>query len=248
MGDLDIQVEPDEDGTDEPVVATPPAAPPALPGPPPPAALAVQAPTSLEEALEQIARLTAAVRRNNGELAKRRTVEKWMSQHGIDDLDSWLGRMGIDRETAAPLQTAAGSSPQAPTASPDLDKIKAELEAEATQLREEAAKQQTEAETLRVALRENAIDAALRAARFVGDPKKARRVMDLEGVRVGDNGTVEGAAEAVKALLEEIPEWFRQTLPATPARQRRAVDGGERRPAPPRAKKWDEVVADAFGR
>lgn len=220
-------------------------------------------PATVEELRAQIEKLQGAVRRNNGELAKRRTIGAQLQKLGIDDLEAWMASNGFDPATgqraqpapaaapAAPAEPAAEPDPAAPPAAaappsapsappapdPAIRDLQAKLEAGTSRI-----------DKLTTAVRDSAINAALRGARFSGDTKRAMRLLNLENITVGDDGTVSGLDTEISTLQTDFPEMFAprrpgSTPPPPPPRGGDAVDGGDKRPAPPANKlKWDQAL------
>lgn len=227
-----------------------------------------------QQLLAENQRLKEGNRRNNLELAKRRRVEKWMKDHGIDDLDQWLADQGIDRETGQPLRgtgnaspgateppaalPAAPNTPPAPAANggPPEPSAAGLPQAEIDRLvqlemAKRGAQAEEQAEKLRNSLRDQAIEAALIKAQFVGTVPTAMRVIDLSKVEVDGDGKVTGTAEAVQALREEIPEWFRRRPAqngATPPRGGGSVDGGDKNPPKAKPPKWEDQLVSRWQR
>jgi len=228
-----------------------------------PPAPAKRSKPSYAELLEQLKKLQAGQQRNNKELAKRRITGQWMEKHGIDDLDAWLAERGIDKETGqgqappapAPegIQNPPPVAPVAPAAPPASENNPPALdEAEVNrrvqlELEKRNAREAERAQVLEESLRSSAIEAALKGLGFAGTVEKAMLLIDKAAITVGDDGTVTGAAEAAQELREEIPEWFRRRAPVAPPRPGgERMDGGDKRPAPPPKKRWDEQVVEAW--
>lgn len=107
-GDLDEDDDDDEPGTQQP----------------PPKQ---QTKPSYKQLQEEVTRLREGNTRNNRELATRRHLEGFMKTHQIDDLDSWLAGLGVDKTTAQLVAgpedpgEGSGSSTEPPEAPPAGD-------------------------------------------------------------------------------------------------------------------------------
>jgi hypothetical protein len=241
-GDSD---EPDEFDQNPQLRATPPA-PRQRQQPPAPEPAADDDRPSYEDLMTEVVNLRERTRKNNGELAKRRHVQQWMDQHGIDDLDSWLSSLGVDKDTGqrAPAAPAPATNPD----QGEIDRLIA-LETEKHQAALEERQSEWEAQRGKLSefVRRAAVEAALTRAGFTGTPDAALRVVDLNLVQVvedGDGYKIEGANEAVASLQDEIPAWFRPRN-GRPRTGGEDVDGGRRPKPPPRKPTWEE---QALGR
>lgn len=217
-----------------------------------------QVPT-VEELQAQIEKLQGAVKRNNAENAKHRTIATQLKKLGIEDLEAWMAANGINpqptgqpapppasaeqpaAEQPAPTPTATPAPPAPepaapPTPDPAVRDLQAKLEEDTSRI-----------DKLTQAVRNSAIDSALRAARFSGDPKRAMRLLNLENINVGDDGTVSGLDTEIQTLQTDFPEMFAPRrgngTPPPPPRGGDAVDGGDKRPAPPAGKqRWEQAL------
>lgn len=204
-------------------------------------------PDDVAELRAENERLRERNHKNNAELAKRRHVQQFMETHKIEDLDTWLTGLGVDRETGQRV------APPAPTPAPTPDSIEFErrlgLETEKLQAQHDEAKADWEARHGKLSdyVKRSAVEAALAKAGFNGTIDKALRVMDLNSISVaeGDDGepAVDGVDDAIASLRTEIPEWFRQRNGSRPPRAGGDdVDGGRKRPAAPPRAGWDQQV------
>lgn len=215
---------------------------------------------SVEELLEQNERLQAAVKRNNGELAKSRLVRKAMAKYGIDDLDTWLAQQGIDlatgARTAAPVPAAPaaeGAGQPEPAAAETVEPAATPAAADHPALKDLERKLEVgniRAETLETRLRDMEVAAALKAANYTGTTERAMRLLNLENMAVDEDGAVTGVEAEVKALQGEFPELFREPRkappPPPPPRGGDRYDGGDKRPAPPRRRGWVDQISDTI--
>jgi len=230
---VEVEVEPDEGPED----TAPPAVPPA----------ATDGTPTVETLQAEVDRLREGNRRNNQELVKRRHVEQWMRQHGIDDLDTWLADLGVDKQTG---QRASAPPAGPPTASEAEVARLIALETEKLQAQHEEAAAGWEARHGKLSgyVKRSAVEAALSRAGFSGTLDKALRVLNLNEITVAedDDGepVVSGVDEAITSLRDEIPEWFRQR-PARPPRQGgEDVDGARKPPRPPARATWEQQILD----
>lgn len=205
----------------------------------------------------QLAKLQAAVRRNNQELAKRRRVGQWMADHNIDDLDAWLADLGVDKTTGQPAVKAPASTAPAPASESapstplgGFDEAEVERRVQ-LRLEQEAAQSDDVNDILRGTLAASALEIELGKIGFRGKMGTALRVADLAGISVADDGTVSGAEAAAASLKEEIPEWFKAPQARNgPIRVGgEDVDGGNKsRPAPVKDSWEKRVVEQLRGR
>src|SRR6185503_9266927 len=188
--------EPDEFDTNPQLRATPPDQPPQQTPPEP-----VDDRPTYEALMTEVVRLRESTRRNNSELAKRRHVQQFMETHGIDDLDSWLSGLGVDKQTGQKAPVAASA---APADQSEVERLIAlEDEKHQAALEERQAEWDGRHNKLSEFVRRAAVETALTKAGFTGTADAALRVVDLSLVRVvedGDEFKIEGAAEAVKSL------------------------------------------------
>lgn len=202
---------------------------------------------TFDELMEEVVGLRERNRKNNQELAKRRQVQQFMETHEIEDLDSWLARIGVDRQTGQPVAQPS-PAPAAPTAPADLDRLVA-LEVEKAQARHEAerADWETRHDTLSKFLARAAFETAMAKAGFTGPMDRALRVTDMDSitVEIGEDGpAITGVDEAVASLRADIAEWFRPPRNGRPARTGGDdVDGGRKPPAKPARPTWEQQVA-----
>lgn len=265
---VEIEVGPDDDsGT---IDSTTPAAPP-LPAPPAaaPAQPAEDQQSQIERLQAAVKRNNAenAKHRSTAKTMKRLGIDdfdQWLSDRGIDpatglpapsgppdsgpeydedeyDEDDGEGEGDEEEEPEVEEPEEQPESEEQPATPPPArdPNRKALLEAE-----KRITATQAENGVLRQALIDAALNEALRAARFSGTVDKATRIMDLASIQVDANGGVTGAQEAVRALREEIPEWFTAGRPTQSAQARGPIDGGERRAAPPRPLTWEQQAAN----
>jgi hypothetical protein len=244
----DVQIVADDGDGDEPdefdqnpqLRATPPA-PRQQPPPDPPTG---DDRPSYEDLMTEVVNLRERTRKNNSELAKRRQVQQWMTQHEIEDLDSWLAELGVDKQTGQ----RAPAPPPPSAADQDVERrIALETEKHQAALEERQAEWESRHGKLSEFVRRAAVESALAKAGFTGTADTALRVVDLNQVRVvedGDEFKIEGATEAVTSLQTEIPAWFRARNGA-PRTGGTDVDGGRKPKPPPRKLTWEE---QAIGR
>lgn len=193
-------------------------------------------------------RLRAGNERNNRELRKRREVEKAMRELGISDADQLRARLaavGGGGQETSPTSPEPVAAPADPPQQPPLDEREVErrvqLELERRELDE-----QKRVEALSGKLRDSSLRAAMVEAGFTGNWDRALKVIDLDEIKIGEDGEVTGAVEAVASLKSELPEWFRRN--GSPRRTGEDVDGGSRRPPKPAPKSWaDQAVARLVG-
>jgi len=198
---------------------------------------------NLDDLLAENERLRDATQRNNRELAKRRHVEQWMKTHNIEDLDSWLANLGVDKQTGE--RTPPPEPTPAPAADGDLDRrLTLELEKRQAQWESETAEVTERADRLADELKRSAVEAALAKGGFNGTYEKALRVIDLGSVQVedGDDGgfKIVGADDAVASLRTEIPDWFRPPRNGRTRSGGEDVDGGRKPPKPPARPSWEQ--------
>lgn len=238
--------EPDEFDENPQLRATPPEPPRQRQTPPTPEPAADDRP-SYEDLMTEVVNLRERTRKNNSELAKRRQVQQWMAQHGIEDLDSWLSDLGVDKETGQ--RSPAAPAPAATADQGEIERrIALETEKHQAALEERQAEWEAQRDKLSEFVRRAAVEAALTKAGFTGTPDAALRVVDLNLVKVvedGDGYKIDGASEAVTSLQEEIPAWFRPRNGARPRTGGEDVDGARKPKPPPRRPTWEE---QALGR
>jgi hypothetical protein len=235
--------EPDEFDSNPQLRATPPE--PKPPRQQPPADLPVNDRPSYEDLMTEVVNLRERTRRNNTELAKRRHVQQWMETHGIEDLDSWLSGLGVDKDTG---QRAPAAPPQTPDQGEVERRIALETEKHQAALEERQAEWEGRHDRLSEFVRRAAVEAALTKAGFTGTADAALRVVDLNQVTVvedGDGFKIEGANEAVASLQDEIPAWFRRRDGVPRRTGGDDVDGGRKAKPPVRKPTWEE---QAIGR
>lgn len=197
-------------------------------------------------------RLRAGNERNNRELRKRREVERAMHDLGIGDAEQLRARLAAAGGQAQPPPgESPAQEPSAPPADPspqqpalderEVDR-RVQLELERRELDE-----QRRVEALSGKLRDSSLRAAMVEAGFTGNWDRALKVIDLDEIKIGEDGEVTGAVEAVASLKSELPEWFRSRN-GSPRRSGEDVDGGSRRPPKAAPKSWaDQAVARMIG-
>jgi hypothetical protein len=205
-------------------------------------------------------------KRTNRQLANQRQVAKWMEQHDIADLTSWLDELGIDPSTgklrqaskppsdAPPAATETLPAPPAgvdnpPAPKPDGDDFETRLQAELAKRREADEQEQA---VLRTTVRKQALRAELRARNFSGTPATAYKLVNLEDISIDEDGEVTGLDAVIDQLRSEVPELFPRARPETPPPPSRrvdgsSVDGGGRPQPPPRKTTWEERTAAQMG-
>lgn len=206
---------------------------------------------SYNDLMEEVVGLRERNRKNNQELQKRRQVQQWMQQHSIEDLDSWLGSLGVDRETGQPIPAAppTASPPTSGNADAEVERrVALAAEQHQAQLDEHRAEWDTHRGRLEDFVRSIAIEPALTKAGFTGgDVSRALKVMDVASIKIemDEDGHPQlvGLDEAINSLKDDIPEWFRpRNGPRVPRTGGEDVDGARRRPTPPKPPTWDEQV------
>lgn len=198
-------------------------------------------------------RLRAGNARNNAELRKRREIAKLMQELGVSDADQLRARLAASGGQQPPVEPAAQSEPPAEPPSPpaeaqqpavdsrEVDRL-VQLELERRELDE-----QKRVEALSGKLRDSSLRAAMIEAGFTGNWERALKVIDLDEIKVGDDGEVTGAKEAAESLKNELPEWFRSRNGSS-RRSGEDVDGGSRRPPKAAPRGWaDQAVARMIG-
>lgn len=195
---------------------------------------------------EEFARIEGALKRANGEAAKRRNVGKVMKRLGIEDgdLDSWLLSRGLDPDTGQPIGDAVVGDDDGgnavdgyeretevdePVDEPPARKRRDDREVVRQLISAERRGEQKALNRLTPILAQQAAETALRAAGFDGD--RGRLDMMLRfidpaqvDVEVDDDGfEVLGVDEQVAELREQFPELFGRDRSA---RRRTAADTG----------------------
>lgn len=216
---------------------------------------------------EAVERMEQALKRANGEAAKRRRIAKDMERLGITDLGSWLASRGLDPETGQPIgddvvdpdtlddePDGQQQEPRTPARRDDRQVVKQLMAAE--QRGRTAARDQ-----FVPLLAQQAAENALLRAGFRGNLDVALRFIrpDLVDVEVDDESfEVVGIDEQIEELRESFPQMFQQAErerpePRTgrPARRTggaRVVDGGDRGRQKAQPKTWAEQMAAQLDR
>lgn len=222
---------------------------------------------------EEWERIQAAMRRNNGEMKRRRLIGQELESLGINEggLADWLRERGIDPASGEPLGPGGQQDR-------DQDQDTQQDESRRTDRRErepvdrrsiQAAEERGAAKAsaaMQVILVQQAAKAELLTAGWSGaNMNLALKMIDVNDVEYDpDSGDFIGLAEQIETIKTELPQLFRRNLvernrsngngssdEAVPRRRRAGaerVDGGDRGRAPQRPRTWEQRIADELMR
>lgn len=212
-------------------------------------------PPTYRDLAASVRKLEAAAARNNKELAALRHVQEWVKSNEVDltDFPSWVAKQAAGAAAAPPPEQAAPppAEPSGSTQAPDLEaEVARRVELEITR---RSIQNSEKVDALVEAIRRSALDKALQTRGYTGTLAAALRMVDVDQIQVDDSGQATGVDDVVGGLATELPQLFtpRRNGPPPPRAPRGAddVDGGNKPPAKPAPKSWEErAIAGLLGK
>lgn len=159
-----------------------------------------------EETVTLTQRQLNAMQAERRKTAAKQAVEELLAKLGVESADK-LGELVAKSKEAEQAQLS------------ETDKLRkrlAEAEAKAVAAEERATRRLLEASFV--------AEATTQGVRF---PETALPLADMSGISVGEDGTVAGVREAIKALVDAGKLVMRETRPQAPSTDARAGGGGK---------------------
>lgn len=181
-------------------------------------------PAEMGESKEQSQENTVTTQDASGKKADATVTEDAVNEQETQDQNdpAWLKKR-LERERRKlerKLKEQYGDYDQLKKAAEELQKIKDAQKTEQERLQEQLAKTQARLAELEQQATERAIQmAVMQAAQKAGmiRPELAYRLVDLTALTVTEDGTVEGAEEAIEEVLEMMPELRKKKVPTVTA-------------------------------